>query len=130
MLVSSAACLCSSSYYYYEFHIRIYLCGSEQVLFKFISKNKNHTDTTRPFTLIHNIDRSDVNEVIQKFLTQEDTQNQLLKLTVECQAKIDSLAGQRKQLKSMVDERKFSSAGNIGKRQVRTLVLIFRYTIL
>ncbi|CAD7937991.1 unnamed protein product [Amoebophrya sp. A25] len=61
---------------------------------------------------------ADVNEVIQKFLTQEDTQNQLLKLTVECQAKIDSLTEQRKQLKGMVDERKFSSAGNIGKRQV------------
>lgn len=56
--------------------------------------------------------------MIQKFLTQEDTQNNLLKLTVEYQAKIDALAEQRKQLKAMVDERKFSSAGNIGKRQV------------
>jgi len=61
---------------------------------------------------------SDVNEVIQKFLTQEDTQNNLWSLTVEYQSKIDALQEQRKQLKALVDERKFSSAGNVGKRQV------------
>merc|ERR1719506_3385535 len=53
---------------------------------------------------------ADVNEVIQKFLTQEDTQNNLLKLTVESQARIDSLQEEQKQLKMQVDERKFSSA--------------------
>lgn len=61
---------------------------------------------------------SDVNEVIQKFLTQEDTQNNLWALTVEYQSKIDALQDQRKQLKALVDERKYSSAGNVGKRQV------------
>jgi len=61
---------------------------------------------------------SDVNEVIQKFLTQEDTQNNLLKLSVEYQTKIDQLTEQRRQFKTQVDERKFSSAGNIGRRQV------------
>jgi len=61
---------------------------------------------------------SDVNEVIQKFLTQEDTQNNLWSLTVEYQSKIDALQEQRRALKHLVDERKFSSAGNVGKRQV------------
>merc|ERR1719327_1478064 len=42
---------------------------------------------------------SDVNEVIQKFLTQEDTQNNLLKLSVEYQTKIDQLTEQRRQFK-------------------------------
>ncbi len=58
---------------------------------------------------------ADVNEVIQKFLTQEDTQNNLLNLTVEYQAKIDGLQDQRRSLKQHVDEMKFSTAGGRTK---------------
>merc|ERR550534_2451836 len=61
---------------------------------------------------------SDVNEVIQKFLTQEDTQNNLLNLTKEYQQKIDQLHDEWKQLKLHVEELKFSTSGNTGRRQV------------
>merc|ERR1712093_816814 len=55
---------------------------------------------------------SDVNEVIQKFLTQEDTQNNLMNLTRENQNKIEMLNEERRRLKAQVEELKFSSSGN------------------
>merc|ERR1712072_593119 len=61
---------------------------------------------------------SDVNEVIQKFLTQEDTQNNLMNLTRENQNRIETLNEERRRLKAQVEELKFSSNGNIGRRQV------------
>jgi len=61
---------------------------------------------------------SDVNEVIQKFLTQEDTQNNLMNLTRENQNRIEMLNEERRRLKAQVEELKFSSSGNIGRRQV------------
>merc|ERR1719181_549493 len=61
---------------------------------------------------------SDVNEVIQKFLTQEDTQNNLMNLTRENQNRIETLNEERRRLKAQVEELKFSSSGNIGRRQV------------
>ena len=45
---------------------------------------------------------SDVNEVIQKFLTQEETQNNLLNLTKENQARIDQLQEERARLRAKV----------------------------
>mmetsp|Transcript_86202 Transcript_86202/g.192761 ORF Transcript_86202/g.192761 Transcript_86202/m.192761 type:complete len:533 (-) Transcript_86202:36-1634(-) len=60
---------------------------------------------------------SEVNEVIQKFLTQEDTQKNLTKLTKENQATIDKLTEERRQLRMKVEELKFSSGGNVGRRQ-------------
>merc|ERR1719160_1399362 len=60
---------------------------------------------------------SDVNEVIQKFLTQEDTAHNLMNLSKENQNKIDQLTEERRRLKAQVEELKFSSSGNIGRRQ-------------
>lgn len=60
----------------------------------------------------------DVNEVIQKFLTQEDTHKNLTSLTRENQSRIDQLSEERKTLRSKVEELKFSSGGNVGRRQV------------
>ncbi|CAK0898960.1 unnamed protein product [Prorocentrum cordatum] len=60
---------------------------------------------------------TDVNEVIQKFLTQEDTQKNLSNLTKENQATIDRLTEDSRRLRLQVEELKFSSGGNVGRRQ-------------
>merc|ERR1719274_92160 len=53
----------------------------------------------------------DVNEVIQKFLTQEETQNNLFALTKDNQQRIDQLEKEKEQMKQLVDELKYSAAG-------------------
>lgn len=60
---------------------------------------------------------SEVNGVIQKFLTQEDTRKNLTALTKENQAKIDKLTEERRKLRAQVDDLKFSSGGTVGRRQ-------------
>merc|ERR1740121_1606885 len=60
---------------------------------------------------------SDVNEVIQKFLTQEDTLKNLQNLTKENQQTIDRLTEERRKLRLSVEDLKFSSGGNVAKRQ-------------
>merc|ERR1712217_502909 len=59
----------------------------------------------------------DVNEVIQKFLTQEDTLKNLQSLTKENQATIDRLTEERRKLRLQVEDLKFSSGGQGAKRQ-------------
>jgi hypothetical protein len=61
---------------------------------------------------------ADVNEVIQKFLTQEDTHKNLASLTKNNQSRIDQFLGERLDLRKKVEELKFSSGGNVGRRQV------------
>jgi len=61
---------------------------------------------------------ADVNEVIQKFLTQEDTHKNLTSLTRENQSRIDALSEDRRKLRLQVEELKFSTGGNVGRRQV------------
>jgi hypothetical protein len=60
---------------------------------------------------------SDVNEVIQKFLTQEQTHKKLNDLTRENQQRIDQLTEERRKLRLQVEELKFSSGGNVGRKQ-------------
>jgi len=60
---------------------------------------------------------SDPNEVIQKFLTQENTQKNLQALTKENQDTIDRLTEDRRRLRLQVEELKFGSEGNAGRRQ-------------
>ena len=59
----------------------------------------------------------DVNEVIQKFVTQKDTEKNLMTMTREAQARIDQLADERTQTKHQVDEMKYSGAGGQSSRQ-------------
>jgi len=59
----------------------------------------------------------DVNEVIQKFVTQKDTEKNLMAMTREAQARIDQLAEERAATKSSVDEMKYSGAGGQSSRQ-------------
>lgn len=59
----------------------------------------------------------DVNEVIQKFVTQRDTEKNLMSMTREAQARIDELAEERATTKQQVDEMKYSGAGGQSSRQ-------------
>eukprot|EP01006_Ploeotia_vitrea_P056927 TRINITY_DN68136_c1_g1_i29.p1 TRINITY_DN68136_c1_g1~~TRINITY_DN68136_c1_g1_i29.p1 ORF type:complete len:398 (-),score=94.09 TRINITY_DN68136_c1_g1_i29:704-1897(-) len=62
---------------------------------------------------------SDVQEVIQKFITQEDTHRNLVEMTAEAQQRIDRLNGQKSELKAKVEELKYAgSAGQLGSRRV------------
>jgi len=60
---------------------------------------------------------SDVNEVIQKFLTQESTRSNLARLTKEAQSRLDSLGNERSATKTAVDEMKYAGGLGPGSRQ-------------
>eukprot|EP00967_Tisochrysis_lutea_P156022 scaffold313592_cov27-Tisochrysis_lutea.AAC.2 len=60
---------------------------------------------------------TDVNEVIQKFLTQETTRANLEKLTKEAQARLEALGNERVATKSAVDEMKYAGGLGPGSRQ-------------
>ena len=61
---------------------------------------------------------ADVNEVIQKIVNQEDTQNNLMDLQRDNQTKIESLKEEKDKLKAKVDELKYSGTGNVHKRKM------------
>eukprot|EP00992_Anisonema_acinus_P013858 TRINITY_DN8971_c0_g1_i3.p1 TRINITY_DN8971_c0_g1~~TRINITY_DN8971_c0_g1_i3.p1 ORF type:complete len:394 (-),score=107.27 TRINITY_DN8971_c0_g1_i3:120-1301(-) len=61
---------------------------------------------------------SDVQEVIQKFITQEDTHKNLVEMTKEAQAKIDQLNAEKSELKARVEELKYSGSGQLGSRRI------------
>lgn len=61
---------------------------------------------------------SDVQEVIQKFITQEDTHRNLVEMTKEAQAKIDQLNAEKSELKARVEELKYSGSGQLGSRRI------------
>mmetsp|Transcript_838 Transcript_838/g.1881 ORF Transcript_838/g.1881 Transcript_838/m.1881 type:complete len:484 (-) Transcript_838:134-1585(-) len=60
---------------------------------------------------------NDPNEIIQKFLTQDDTQKNLTQLTKDNHALIEKLQEERRRLRSQVEELKFSNGGGGGRRQ-------------
>ncbi len=53
-------------------------------------------------------------QVIQKFLTQDETHNNLVVMTKECQARIDALNEEKVQAKAKVEEIKYSKASTVG----------------
>lgn len=61
---------------------------------------------------------SDVNEVIQKIISQEGTTENLMMLTKENQSKIESLNESRSVLKSKVEEIKYSGPGGGHRRKM------------
>lgn len=84
-----------------------------------LEETQKITDYTEAFNKIkESTGVSDVNEVIQKFLTQEDTHKNLTSLTRENQSRIEQLSEERRKLRLQVEELKFSSGGNVGRRQV------------
>ena len=61
---------------------------------------------------------SDVNDVIHKFLTQDETHNNLVVMTKEAQARIDALNEEKAQAKATVEEIKYSGTGSLGSRRI------------
>eukprot|EP00904_Undaria_pinnatifida_P011087 jgi/Undpi1/7108/HiC_scaffold_22.g09582.m1 len=61
---------------------------------------------------------SDVNEVIQKMVSQESTAESLMLLTKENQAKIEQLNKQKSSLKAAVEEVKYSGPGEGHRRKM------------
>lgn len=61
---------------------------------------------------------SDVNEVIQKIVSQESTTENLISLTRENQSKMESLNDQRRKLKARVEEMKYASFGGGHRRKM------------
>merc|ERR1719502_2465274 len=61
---------------------------------------------------------SDVNEIIQKFLTQEDTLNRLNDLAKESQARIEQLTEEKKRIQQKVVDAKMKSSSTAGNRRI------------
>jgi len=61
---------------------------------------------------------SDVNEVIQKIISQEDTQKNLKELTKETQDKIEKLQIEKQRLAQRVEEIKYSGTGGGHRRKM------------
>lgn len=61
---------------------------------------------------------SDVNEVIQKIVSQESTTENLISLTRENQGKIEALSDMRRKLKARVEEIKYSGVGGVHRRKM------------
>ena len=61
---------------------------------------------------------SDVNEVIQKIMSQENTTENLIQLTRENQIKIESLNEDRRRLKNKVEEMKYSGVSGGARRKL------------
>jgi hypothetical protein len=61
---------------------------------------------------------SDVNEVIQKIVSQESTTENLIAVTRENQGKIEALNQLRKQIKTHCEDIKYSGTHNGGKHEV------------
>eukprot|EP01028_Stygiella_incarcerata_P003683 TRINITY_DN1768_c0_g2_i1.p1 TRINITY_DN1768_c0_g2~~TRINITY_DN1768_c0_g2_i1.p1 ORF type:complete len:534 (-),score=207.60 TRINITY_DN1768_c0_g2_i1:417-2018(-) len=61
---------------------------------------------------------SDVNEVIQKFLTQDDTQKNLEEMISDAQAKIEELNEEKGDLKTKLEELKYLGSGAVGSRRI------------
>ena len=59
-----------------------------------------------------------VEEVIAKFIAQEDTHRQLVDMTRDVQAKIDALNTQRSELRRKLEDNKYSGSGQLGSRRI------------
>lgn len=61
---------------------------------------------------------NDANEVIQKFLSSNDTSKDLKNMTKEAQQKIDNLVWTKAQLKAKLEETKYSQSTGLGSRRI------------
>lgn len=61
---------------------------------------------------------NDANEVIQKYLSSNDTSKDLKSMTQEAQQKIDNLVWKKSQLKVRLEETKYSQSTRIGSRRI------------
>jgi len=95
------------------------------VLGKAAAKRETHSEEDRVNTYESAFRRikeatgvSDVNEIIQKFLTQEDTLNRLNDLAKESQARIEQLTEERKRIQQKVVDAKMKSSSTAGNRRI------------
>jgi len=95
------------------------------VLGKAAAKRESHTEEDRVNTYESAFRRikeatgvSDVNEIIQKFLTQEDTLSRLNDLAKESQARIEQLTEERKRIQQKVVDAKMKSSSTAGNRRI------------
>ena len=61
---------------------------------------------------------NNVDDVIAKFIAQEDTHRTLVDMTRDVQARIDSLHTQRSELRRKLEENKYSGSGQLGSRRI------------
>jgi len=61
---------------------------------------------------------SDVNEIIQKFLTQEDTQKRLNELAKESTTRIEQLTEEKKRIQQKVVDAKMKASSTAGNRRI------------
>jgi len=59
-----------------------------------------------------------VEQVILKFMAQEDTHQTLIDMTKEAQTKMDRLNAERTDLRAKMEEAKFSGSGQLGSRRI------------
>merc|ERR1711998_45899 len=95
------------------------------VLGKAAAKRETHSEEDRVNTYESAFRRikeatgvSDVNEIIQKFLTQEDTLNRLNDLAKESQARIEQLTEEKKRIQQKVVDSKMKSSSTAGNRRI------------
>ena len=60
----------------------------------------------------------DINEVIEKFLTQDETAANLTQLTKEAQSRIEALNEEKGLAKAKVEEMRYSGPGSFGSRRI------------
>ena len=61
---------------------------------------------------------NDVQEVLQKFISQEETHRNLVQMTRESQEKIDHLQTEKAELTSKLEELRYSGSGQLGSRRI------------
>merc|ERR1711998_624716 len=61
---------------------------------------------------------NDVNEIIQKFLTQEDTQKRLNELAKESTIRIEDLTNEKKRIQQKVVDAKMKASSTAGNRRI------------
>eukprot|EP00755_Sulcionema_specki_P005584 Sspe_Gene.33145::Locus_16211_Transcript_1_1_Confidence_1.000_Length_1690::g.33145::m.33145 len=61
---------------------------------------------------------ADVQDVIQKFISQEDTHRNLVEMKEMVQSKIDALNIEKANLKAQLEEIKYSGSGQLGSRRI------------
>merc|ERR1719502_812505 len=95
------------------------------VLGKAVTKRESHNEDERVNTYESAFRRikeatgvSDVNEIIQKFLTQEDTLNRLNELAKESQSRIEQLTEEKKRIQQKVVDAKMKSSSTAGNRRI------------
>ena len=61
---------------------------------------------------------SDVQEVLQRFLSHEDTHRNLVAMSQEAQSRVDQLKAEKAELASRLEDLRYSGSGQLGSRRI------------